>query len=58
MDTTGPFPDILFGNPYCIGVVDDYSRCSWDFFTNTKSQLPNKMEEIFKNMMSCGTPVK
>ena len=33
VETTGPFPEILIGNSYWIGVVDDYSRYSWSFFT-------------------------
>ena len=34
--TTGPFPEILIENYYCIGVVDDYTRYSWSLFTKTK----------------------
>ena len=26
VNTTGPFPESLIGNRYCIGVVDNYSR--------------------------------
>ena len=44
VDTTGPFTEILIGNRYWVGVVDDYSRYSWSFFTKTKSQLLEKME--------------
>ena len=58
VDMAGPFTDILIGNRYWIGVVDDYSRFSWSLFTKTKSQLPKKIEEFFKNMTSHGTPVK
>ena len=48
----------LIGNRYWIGVVDDYSRSSWSFFTKKKSQLPNKMDEIFEKMTPSGTLVK
>ena len=58
VDTTGPFPESLIGNWYCIGVVNDYSRYSLSFFTKTKLQLPKKMEDFFKNMTLCGTTVK
>ena len=58
MDTTGPFLEILIGNRYWIGVVDNYSRYSWIFFTETKPQLPKNTEEFFEKMTSCGTPVK
>ena len=58
VDTTGPFPEILIGNWYCIGVVNDYSRYSLSFFTKTKLQLKKKMEDLFKNMTSRGTPLK
>ena len=37
VDTTGPFPETLIRDRYWIGVVDDYSRYLWIFFTNTKS---------------------
>ena len=56
--TTGPFPEILIGDRYQVGVVDDYSRYYWSFFMNTKSQLPNKKEELFEKVTSHGTPVK
>ena len=58
VDTTGPFPETLIVNRYWIGVVEDYSRYSWSFFTKTKSQLPKKMEDFFEKMTSQGTPVK
>ena len=58
VDTTDPFPDSLIGNRYCIDIVDNYSRYSWSFFMKTKSQLPNKMDEIFENMMPDGTLIK
>ena len=40
VDTNGPFPEILIGNWYWIGIVDNYSRYYWSLFTKTKSQLP------------------
>ena len=46
VDTTGPFPEIIIGGRYWIGVVYYYIGYSWRFFTKTKSQLPNKMEEF------------
>ena len=58
MDTTDPFMESLIGNRYWIGVVNDYIRNSWSFFTKTKSQLPKKMEELFEKMTSCCIPVK
>ena len=48
----------LIGNKYWIGVVENYSRYSWSFFTKIKSQQPKNMEEFFEKMMSCGMPVK
>ena len=50
VDTTGLFRDILIGNQYWIGVVDNYSRYSWILFTKTKYQLPKNMEEFFEKM--------
>ena len=47
VDTTGPLPEILIGNRYWIGVVDNCSRYSWSLFKKTKYQLPKKMEEFF-----------
>ena len=44
VDMTGPFPDILIRNRYWIGVVDYYSCYLWSFFTQTKLQMPKKME--------------
>ena len=46
--TAGPFTDILIGNWYWIGVVDDYSRYSWSFFTKTKLQLPKKRVRVLR----------
>ena len=43
VDTTGLFLESLIRNWYWIGVVDECSRYSWIFFTNTKLQLRNKM---------------
>ena len=56
VDATGPFPESLIGNRYCIGVVDNYSRYFCSFFTKTNLQLLNNT--FFKNMTSRGTPVK
>ena len=50
VDTTGPFPESLIENRYWISIVDDYSRYSWDFFTKTKSQPPEKVEEFFEKI--------
>ena len=36
VDTTGPFPDILIGNWYWVGVLDNYIHYSWCLFSNTK----------------------
>ena len=36
VDTTGPYPDILIGNRYCIGVVNNYSLYSCSLFMKTK----------------------
>ena len=58
VDTTGPFTESLIENLYWIGVVDDYSRYSWSFFTKTKSRLLKNMEEFLKKMTSRGTAVK
>ena len=58
LDMTGPFLEILIVNSYCIGVVDNYRRYFWSFFTKTKSQVPKKMEGFFENMTSHGTPSK
>ena len=58
VDTTGPFPESLIRNRYCISVVDNYSHYSWSFFTKIKSQLPNEMEEFFKKMTARGAPLK
>ena len=33
LETTGTFLDSVIGNRYWIGVVDNYSRYSWSFFT-------------------------
>ena len=57
VDTTGTFLDSLIGNGYWIGVVDCCSHYYKRFFTKTRLQMLNKIE-IFKNMTSCGTPVK
>ena len=58
VDRTGTFTEILIGNWNWIRLVDNYIHYTWSFFTNTKSQLPKKMEEFFKNMTSRGNPVK
>ena len=58
MDTTGPLPESLIGNWYWIGVVDNYRRHPWSFFTKTKSQLPKNMEDFFEKTTSRGTPVE
>ena len=55
---TGPLPKILFGNRYCIGVVDEYIYYSWSFFTQNKSQLPKNVAVFFEKMTQQGTPVK
>ena len=52
VDTTGPLSEILFGDRYWTGVVDNYSRYSLGFFTKAKSQLPKKMEELFENSVT------
>ena len=46
VDVNVPLPDSSIGNRYWIGVVDNYSRYSWSFFTNKKLKLPKKMEEL------------
>ena len=58
VDTTGPLLESLICVCYYISVVDDCSHYYGIFFTKTKSQLLNKMEELFEKMKSCGTPVK
>ena len=58
VDTTGPFPDSLIENRYWIGVVGNYSRYSWIFLTETKSQLTKKMGELFKKITSHWNPVE
>ena len=58
VDTTGPLLEILICVRYYISVVDDCSHYYWSFFTKTKSQMMNKMEELFEKMKSCGTSVK
>ena len=58
VDKTGPFPESLIGNWYWTDIVDNCSRYSWSFFTNTKSNFPKKMEEFFKNIMLRVTPFK
>ena len=49
VDATGKSPEILIKNHYWIDLVENYSRYSWSFFTETKSQLLNKMVEFLKN---------
>ena len=58
VDTTGPFLETFIWNRYWIGILDNYSRYSWSFFTETKSQLPKNIEECFHKLTSCGTQVK
>ena len=58
ISSTVPFPESLIGNWCWIGVVDNYRRCSWSFFTRTESQLPKNMKEFFENITSHGMPVK
>ena len=48
METTDTFLEILIGNRYWIGAVDNYSRYYWSFFTKKKLKLPKKMEELFE----------
>ena len=47
METTGPFPEILLGDRYWIGIVHDNIQYSWILFTKAKLQLPKKMKELF-----------
>ena len=47
VDTAGLLPENLIVNWYWIGVLDNYSHYYWILFTNTKSQLTNKMEKLF-----------
>ena len=58
VDMPGPLPESLIGDQYWIDIVDNYSRYSWSFFTETKSQLPKNIEECFHKLTSCGTQVK
>ena len=58
VDMTVTFTESLIGNWFWIGVLDDHNRYSRSFFMKIKLQLSNKMEELFKNMTSLGTPVK
>ena len=48
VDTTGPLLEILICVRYYISVVDYCSHYYWSFFTKTKLQLLNKMEELFE----------
>ena len=47
VNTNGSLPESLFGNRYCIGVLDDYIHYYWRLFTKTRSQPPKKMAEFF-----------
>ena len=47
VDTTGPFPEILIGNQYWIGVLDNYSCYSWSFFTKKKASNDKKEGRFF-----------
>ena len=58
LDTDGPFPESFIWNRYWIGMVENCSSYSGSFFIQTKSQLPNKIEEFFKKITSGGTPIK
>ena len=58
VEPTGTFMDILIGNWYWLGVVDDHKCYSLIFFTKIKWQLPKKMEELFEKIAPRGNPVK
>ena len=49
VDIPGPFPEILIGNWYWIGLVDNCGNYYWGVFTKTKLQLKKKMDELFEN---------
>jgi hypothetical protein len=49
MDLFGPIAYIsIGGSKYCLVIVDDYSRFTWVFFLQEKSQNPRDLKEILK----------
>jgi hypothetical protein len=49
MDLFGPLAYIsIDGSKYCLVIVDDYSRFTWVFFLQEKSQTQRDLKEILK----------
>jgi hypothetical protein len=49
MDLFGPIAYIsIVGSKYCLVIVDDYSRFTWVFFLQEKSQTQETLKKILE----------
>ena len=54
VDMTGPLPKSLVGKRYWIGVVDDYNRYSWSFFTKKSLNLKKRWKMFLRRCRHVG----
>lgn len=47
-DVCGPFPESLGGAKYFVSFIDDFSRKSWIYFIQRKSEVCSKFKEFHK----------